>query len=178
VVKLKGQISNSFEIEQVQAIDAKTFYLRALRLLFVGQVYFNNSKLKEAFGLWGECERCLRILASKAEMGEGEDERFIAALMPLPRILEQVRTAKCRCLIQNYESEEAKKDDLNKKIHEIEISEQPENRQAIATTLEKLIVDARDSDSKLTLEQISQIPIIELPGKPQPIPTRPIFFDI
>jgi hypothetical protein len=36
VVKLKGQISNSFEIEQVQAIDAKTFYLRTLRLLFVG----------------------------------------------------------------------------------------------------------------------------------------------
>jgi hypothetical protein len=46
VVKQKGQISNTFEIEQVQAIDAKTFYLRALRLLFVGQVYFNNGKLR------------------------------------------------------------------------------------------------------------------------------------
>lgn len=46
VIKQKGQISNTFEIEQVQAIDAKTFYLRALRLLFVGQVYFNNGKLR------------------------------------------------------------------------------------------------------------------------------------
>lgn len=65
VVKQKGQISNTFEIEQVQAIDAKSFYLRTLRLLFVGQVYFNNNKLKEAFGLWSECERCVRILLSK-----------------------------------------------------------------------------------------------------------------
>jgi hypothetical protein len=46
IVKQKGQISNSFEIEQIQAIDAKTFYLRTLRLLYVGQVYFNNGKLR------------------------------------------------------------------------------------------------------------------------------------
>jgi len=46
IVKQKGQISNSFEIEAVQAIDAKNFYLRTLRLLFVGQVYFNNNKLR------------------------------------------------------------------------------------------------------------------------------------
>jgi hypothetical protein len=47
----------------------------------------------------------------------GEDEKFIGSLMALPRMLEQVRASKCRCLIQNYESEEAKKDDLSKKIH-------------------------------------------------------------
>lgn len=52
IVKQKGQISNTFDVEEVQAIDAKSFYLRTLRLLFVGQVYFNNQKLKEAHGLW------------------------------------------------------------------------------------------------------------------------------
>jgi len=55
VTKQKGEISNSFDIELVQLIDAKIFYLRSLRLLFIGQVYFNNNKLKEAYGLWCEC---------------------------------------------------------------------------------------------------------------------------
>lgn len=163
----------------MQAIDAKNFYLRALRLLFVGQVYFNNSKLKEAYGLWSECERCIKILFSKEEMNENkDDEKFIGSLMPLSRILEQVRTCKCKCLILNYENEEAKKDDLNKKINEIDINDQSENSKTITTSLERLICDSREGDSKLTLEEISQISIIELPGKPQPIPTRPIFFDI
>lgn len=103
VVKQKGQISNTFEIEHVQAIDAKNFYLRTLRLLFVGQVYFNNGKLREAYGLWGECERCVRILLSKQEMNEAqEDQRFIGGLVALPRILEQVRANKCRTLIANF----------------------------------------------------------------------------
>ena len=65
IIKQKGSISNTFEIEHVQLIDAKTFYLRTVRLLFVGQVYFNNGKLKEASGLWNECERCIKILLSK-----------------------------------------------------------------------------------------------------------------
>ena len=47
----------------------------------------------------------------------GEDEKFIGGLMALPRMLEQVRAGKCRCVIQNFESEEAKKDDLSKKIN-------------------------------------------------------------
>ena len=46
VVKVKGEISNSFEIEHIQAINAKIFYLKAIRLLYVGQVYYNNNKLK------------------------------------------------------------------------------------------------------------------------------------
>lgn len=46
VIKQKGQISNTFEIEHIHAIDANNFYLRTLRLLFVGQVYFNNDKIK------------------------------------------------------------------------------------------------------------------------------------
>jgi hypothetical protein len=106
-----------------------------------------------------------------------DDERFIAALMPLPRILQQVRAAQCRSLIANFEGEESRKDDLGKRLHEIDITDQPDahTHTPAAATLEKLV---DDPDAKLTLEQISQIPIIELPGKPQPIPTRPIFFDI
>lgn len=46
ITKQKGEISNTFDVEEVQLIDAKIFYLRTLRLLFVGQVYFNNTKLK------------------------------------------------------------------------------------------------------------------------------------
>ena len=68
LVKQKGQLSNNFQIEWVQAIDAKNFYLRTLRLLFVGRVYSNNGKLKEAYALWSECHRCLNILNSKQEM--------------------------------------------------------------------------------------------------------------
>jgi hypothetical protein len=36
--------------------------------LFVGEVYFRNDKVKEAFGLWQECDKALRILQSKEEM--------------------------------------------------------------------------------------------------------------
>ena len=79
----------------------------------------------------------------------GEDEKFIGSLTPLPKMLEQVRASKCRCLIQNYESEEAKKDDLSKKINEIEIGEQVDNSKAVATTLERLITES--ADTKLTL---------------------------
>jgi hypothetical protein len=107
-----------------------------------------------------------------------DDEKFIGSLMPLSRILEQVRASRCKCLILNYESEEAKKDDLNKNIGKIDLSENADNSKVISTSLERLITDSREGDSKLTLEEISQIPIVELPGRPQPIPTRPIFFDI
>jgi len=68
ISKQKGEISNTFDIEEVQVIDAKIFYLRTMRLMFVGQVYFNNNKLREAYGLWSECERCIKILISKEEM--------------------------------------------------------------------------------------------------------------
>lgn len=66
-------ISNSFDIEETQKIDAKNFYLRALRLMFVGQVYFNNDKIKEAYGLWAECERCMKILIAKQDIEENKD---------------------------------------------------------------------------------------------------------
>lgn len=72
----------------MQLIDAKTFYLRTVRLLFVGQVYFNNSKLREANGLWSECERCIKILLSKEEMKEHNDhDHFIGSLIPLSTLL-------------------------------------------------------------------------------------------
>lgn len=38
--------------EKIRAVDAKIFYYRTLRLYFVGQVYYNNDKIKEAFSLW------------------------------------------------------------------------------------------------------------------------------
>lgn len=46
-----------------------------------------------------------------------DDEKFIGSLMPLSRILDQVRTAKCRCIILNYETEVVKRDDLTKRIN-------------------------------------------------------------
>lgn len=66
---------------------------------------------------------------------------------------------------------------MGKRLNEIDIADQGDSHThaLAAATLEKLV---EDPEAKLTLEQISQIPIIELPGKPQPIPTRPIFFDI
>ena len=62
IEKQKSEIENNFDPEPIQRIDSKVFYLRALRLSLVGQVYFNNDKIKEAYSLWGECERCLKIL--------------------------------------------------------------------------------------------------------------------
>jgi predicted nucleic acid-binding protein len=73
VIKEKGQISNIFNIEDIQIIDGKNFYIRTLRLIYVGQVYYNNDKIKEAYGLWSEAERCLKILNSKEEMNENKD---------------------------------------------------------------------------------------------------------
>lgn len=108
----------------MQLIDAKTFYLRTVRLLFVGQVYFNNGKLREANGLWNECERCIKILLSKEEMKEHNDkDNFIGSLIPLQQLLQTVRLNKCKCLIANFESEEGKREEIGKKMGEIEISE-------------------------------------------------------
>ena len=116
---------------------------------------------------------------SKEEMNENkDDDHFIGSLIPLGKILDQVRTVKCKSIILNYEAEEAKKDDLSKKINEIDINDNAESNRVLSTSLERLICDSREGDSKLSLEEISQIPIIDLPGRPQPIPTRPIFFDI
>lgn len=58
------------------------FYLRMLRLLFVGQVYEKNDKIKEAYGLWKECEKALSILETKEEM-KTEKQRQLSANDPL-----------------------------------------------------------------------------------------------
>lgn len=55
-----------------------------------------------------------------------------------------------------------------KKIDEVSGSE---------ITLQTLISEHKD-DCPLSLEEIAKISIIDLPGHLQPIPTRPIFFDI
>ena len=57
--KIKNQGTDGMDPEKIRAVDAKIFYYRTLRLFFVGQVYYNNEKIKEAFSLWQECERCL-----------------------------------------------------------------------------------------------------------------------
>lgn len=57
--KIKNQGTDGMDPEKIRAVDAKIFYYRSLRLFFVGQVYYNNDKIKEAFSLWQECERCL-----------------------------------------------------------------------------------------------------------------------
>lgn len=68
IIKEKHQLTSTSPLEELKSIDEKAFYLRTLRLLFVGQVYFNNDKIKEAYGLWQECQKALRILLSKEEM--------------------------------------------------------------------------------------------------------------
>jgi hypothetical protein len=73
-----------------------------VRLLFVGQVYFNNVKLREAYGLWVECERCVKILLSKEEMNEQNRDSFIGGLIPLQGLLETIRLNKCKCIISNF----------------------------------------------------------------------------
>ena len=178
LVKQKGQLSNNFQIEWVQAIDAKNFYLRTLRLLFVGRVYSNNGKLREAYALWSECHRCLNILTSKQEMeSDNEEQEFIKTLVPLATLTEQVRHAKAECVIQNYHVEHGKEAELQGKMKEMDLEEEKDrNAGGSALTLEKLLKDP--SLTPPPLEEMSQIPIIELPGKMQPIPTRPIFFDI
>lgn len=65
LVKEKHLLTATSPMEELKAIEEKSFYLRNLRLLFVGQVYFNNDKIKEAYGLWSECEKSVRTLLSK-----------------------------------------------------------------------------------------------------------------
>jgi hypothetical protein len=76
-----------------------------MRLMFVGQVYFNNNKLREAYGLWSECERCIKILISKEEMNETKNDGFIGSLIPLDTLEKNIRISKCKCTIKNFECE-------------------------------------------------------------------------
>lgn len=64
-----------------------------------------------------------------------DDDHFIGSLIPLGKILDQVRTVKCKSIILNYETEEAKKDDLSKKINDIDINQNTDNNRVLATSL-------------------------------------------
>jgi hypothetical protein len=56
-------------------------------------------------------------------MNEHSDkEHFIGSLIPLPTLLETIRLNKCKCLIAHFHTEEGRKDDLGKKIADIEIT--------------------------------------------------------
>lgn len=52
-----------------------------------------------------------------------DDEKFIGSLIPLNRMMEMIRSHKIRSVIQNYESEQGKKEDLNKKLNQVELTE-------------------------------------------------------
>ena len=110
-------------------------------------------------------------------MNETKSEGFIGCLISLTALHQTIRVNKCKCIINNFEIEEGKKDDLTKKIKEVTITETKNEDQDFNTTLEKLIQE-NPNDCPLSLEEISKVPIIDLPGSLQPIPTRPIFFDI
>jgi hypothetical protein len=59
----------------------------------------------------------------------------------------------------------------------VRVSDQNEETDLNTITLEKLIAE-NPKECPLSLEEISTLPIIDLPGNLQPISTRPIFFDI
>lgn len=44
--KAKNEGNEGVDPDKIRAVDAKVFYYRTLRLYFVGQVYFNNDKIK------------------------------------------------------------------------------------------------------------------------------------
>ncbi len=50
--KIKNEGTDGLDPEKIRAVDSKIFYYRTLRLFFVGQVYYNNDKIKEAYSLW------------------------------------------------------------------------------------------------------------------------------
>ena len=43
---LEKQKNETVDAKKVSEMDAKTFYVRTVRLMLVGQVYFNNDKIK------------------------------------------------------------------------------------------------------------------------------------
>lgn len=65
--KAKSEGTEGMDPERIRAVDAKIFYYRTLRLYFVGQVYYNNEKIKEAYSLWQECERCLESVKNSQQ---------------------------------------------------------------------------------------------------------------
>ena len=69
-IDLEKQKSDHLEPVKIAKLDAQVFYIRTLRLMLVGQVYINNDKIKEAFGLWNECEKCIKIISSNEHTPE------------------------------------------------------------------------------------------------------------
>jgi hypothetical protein len=67
IEKQKSDLADSYETKRTQALNAESFYTKTLRLMLVAQVYFNNEKHREAFSLWRECERCLKMMENQQE---------------------------------------------------------------------------------------------------------------
>ena len=69
-----------------------------------------------------------------------DNEHFIGSLIPLTQLLNSVRSSKANCLIAHFQAEDAKKDELGKKIADIEITEK--------------IAEERPASNLLTLETL------------------------
>ena len=88
--------TDSMEGKMIQIIDAKIFFIRTIRLMLVGQVYFNNEKIKEAYGLWNECERCIKIISNNEHTTE-------EPLIEVTKLMEGVRVGKLKCVLKHSE---------------------------------------------------------------------------
>ena len=73
-------------------------------------------------------------------MNENKGDGFIGSLVSLKNIYTSIRTNKCKCIISNFEIEEGAKDELNKKMKEVKITEKKNDDKVVNTTLEQLIV--------------------------------------
>lgn len=111
-------------------------------------------------------------------MNETKADSFIGSLISLDSLEQTIRVNKCKSMISNFQIEQGKKDDITKKMGEVKISEMKAEEGSLETTTLETLITGNQKECPLSLEQISKIPIIELPGSLQPIPTRPIFFDI
>ena len=67
-------------------------------------------------------------------MNENKSDGFIGCLISLQNLQENIRMNKCKSIISNFEVEEGKNDELNKKMKEVTISE-VKQEEVINTTL-------------------------------------------
>lgn len=85
----------------------------------MGQVYYNNGKVKEAYSLWNECERCLNTVRNSKEA-------MALELVDMEQVTQNVKVSKMKCVIENYRSSEGPKQELNREMDEMKIEENPQ----------------------------------------------------
>lgn len=105
--------------EKIRQIDAYIFFVGTIRRMLVGQVYYNNGKVKEAYSLWNECERCLNTVRNSKEA-------MALELVDMEQVTQNVKVSKMKCVIENYRSSEGPKQELNREMDEMKIEENPQ----------------------------------------------------